>query len=318
MEINLAELWGRMGFPVRMVVITLTLQAIACVAVIIDRLLILFQSAAKARAFASTVQSDMAAGNYDQVVASAAAFPGSHLAGYLELGLRTFLGRVRAGDDGLHAAELTRRALERKGDAVSRELNRGMNVLASTGSTAPFVGLLGTVLGIINAFKLIAANGSGGIGTIGAAIGEALVVTGYGLCVAIPSVLIFNWLSRRIADYESGLINAGSELVDQLECAAYDAPAQDPTAAQYAPQPTAAQYAPQAPLQHHAPQPPAAQYAPQPTAAQHAAHPQAHPTSGPTAHGPAAAGSGGSAPASSGPPSSLPLPPKPRSATARG
>jgi biopolymer transport protein ExbB/TolQ len=92
-----------------------------------------------------------------------------------------------------------------------------MNVLASTGSTAPFIGLLGTVLGIINAFRMIAATGSGGIGTIGAAIGEALVVTGYGLIVAIPSVLIFNWLSSRIANYEAMLINAGSELLDRLE-----------------------------------------------------------------------------------------------------
>jgi biopolymer transport protein ExbB/TolQ len=96
-------------------------------------------------------------------------------------------------------------------------MNRGMNVLASTGSTAPFVGLLGTVLGIINAFKVIGESGSGGLGTIGVAIGEALVVTGYGLCVAIPTVLVFNWLAARIADYEAGLINAGAELVDQLE-----------------------------------------------------------------------------------------------------
>lgn len=96
-------------------------------------------------------------------------------------------------------------------------MNRGMNVLASTGSTAPFVGLLGTVLGIINAFKMISATGSGGIGTIGAAIAEALIVTGYGLVVAIPSVLIFNGLSSRIASYEAGLLNAGSELIDQME-----------------------------------------------------------------------------------------------------
>jgi biopolymer transport protein ExbB/TolQ len=217
MEINFLELWSRMGFPVRMVVIVLTLQAVACATVVIDRLLVLLQSAAKARTFASTVQADMETGKYDQVVASASTFKGSHLATYLELGLRTFLSRARAGDAPERAAELTRRALERKGDAISRELNRGMNVLASTGSTAPFVGLLGTVLGIINAFKLIAANGSGGIGTIGAAIGEALVVTGYGLTVAIPTVLVFNWLSGKIADYESGLINAGSELVDRLE-----------------------------------------------------------------------------------------------------
>jgi biopolymer transport protein ExbB/TolQ len=92
-----------------------------------------------------------------------------------------------------------------------------MGVLASTGSTAPFVGLLGTVLGIINAFKLIAANGSGGLGTIGAAIGEALIVTGYGLCVAIPTVLLFNWVNGRITHEEMALQNAAGELIDRLE-----------------------------------------------------------------------------------------------------
>jgi biopolymer transport protein ExbB/TolQ len=223
MEINFLELWAGMGMAVRLVVLVLTLQAVGCIAVVIDRVYVLYQSRARAREFAATVQPLMEAGQYDQVLRSIDTLKTSHLGDYLGFGLRTFISRVHAGDDLQRAAELTRRALERKGDAVSRELNRGMNVLASTGSTAPFVGLLGTVLGIINAFRMIAASGSGGIGTIGAAIGEALVVTGYGLVVAIPSVLIFNWLSGRIADYESGLINAGSELVDRLETAG-DAP----------------------------------------------------------------------------------------------
>ncbi|MET0386597.1 MAG: MotA/TolQ/ExbB proton channel family protein [Polyangiales bacterium] len=217
MEINFLELWARMGFPVRAVVCVLTLQALGCVAVVIDRVIVLLSSRQKARTFAGKVQGAVDSEHYDQALQIANQQKGDHLASYLALGLKTFLTRLRAGDDKVRAAELTRRALERKGDAISRDLNRGMNVLASTGSTAPFVGLLGTVLGIINAFKLIAANGSGGIGTIGAAIGEALVVTGYGLVVAIPSVLVFNWLSGRIADYESGLINAGSELLDRLE-----------------------------------------------------------------------------------------------------
>jgi len=206
-----------MGTPVRGVVVVLTLQALACVTVIIDRLIVLFSSAGKARSFAVKVQPALESGKYEQAIGIASDVKGSHLATYLGLGLKTFVTRLRAGDDKQRAAELTRRALDRKGDAISRELYRGMNVLASTGSTAPFVGLLGTVLGIINAFKLIAASGSGGIGTIGAAIGEALVVTGYGLTVAIPSVLVFNWMSGRIANYESGLINAGSELIDRLE-----------------------------------------------------------------------------------------------------
>lgn len=217
MQINLVELWHTMGLPVRGVVILLTFQAIACVAVVIDRLVLLSMSAARARAFAGSVQSAMEASDFEQVLANASEVKPNHLTSYLELGIRTFLGRQYAGDAVERAAEFTRRALERKGDAISRDMNRGMNILASTGSTAPFVGLLGTVLGIINAFKMISTTGSGGIGTIGGAIAEALVVTGYGLCVAIPSVLIFNGLASRIANYEAGLINAGSELVDRLE-----------------------------------------------------------------------------------------------------
>ncbi len=217
MQINLMELWAGMGAPVRGVVFLLTLQAVGCVAVVIDRLIVLAISSGRARRFAQSVQAAMEAGDYAKVLQSVGAAKPSHLTDYLESGIRTFLARREAGDGLERAAELARRALERKGDAISRDLNRGMNVLASTGSTAPFVGLLGTVLGIINAFKMIAATGSGGIGTIGAAIGEALVVTGYGLCVAIPSVLVFNWISGRIADYEAGLLNSGSELVDRFE-----------------------------------------------------------------------------------------------------
>jgi biopolymer transport protein ExbB/TolQ len=217
MQINLIELWHGMGLPVRCVVIALSMQAIACVAVVIDRLMLLYSSAQRARGFAETIQGAVQAGEYEAVLQHISGLQSSHLTAYLEAGLRTFVTRRAAGDDVQRAAELAKRTLERKGDAVSRDLNRGMNILASTGSTAPFVGLLGTVLGIINAFKMISATGSGGIGTIGAAIAEALIVTGYGLVVAIPSVLLFNWISSRIASYEAGLLNAGSELVDQME-----------------------------------------------------------------------------------------------------
>jgi biopolymer transport protein ExbB/TolQ len=217
MQINLIEIWQGMGFLVRCVVALLTIQAVCCVAVTIDRIVLLSRSSNRAKAFAASIQAAMDAGAYDSVLSDAALHHDNHLASFLEAGLRTFLTRKAAGGDTSHAAELARRALERKGDAISRDLNRGMSMLASTGSTAPFVGLLGTVLGIINAFKLMAATGSGGIGSIGAAIGEALVVTGYGLIVAIPSVLVFNFLSGRISTYESGLLNAGSELVDRLE-----------------------------------------------------------------------------------------------------
>jgi biopolymer transport protein ExbB/TolQ len=141
---------------------------------------------------------------------------GSHLAGFIRTGIETFLERKRRGLDQTRAADLSARALDRKAESLSDSLNKGLNVLASTGSTAPFIGLLGTVLGILNAFRLVGQEGSGGMSTIGTAIAEALVVTAYGLMVAIPSVLLFNWLTRLITRYEAGLTHARHELVDHL------------------------------------------------------------------------------------------------------
>jgi biopolymer transport protein ExbB/TolQ len=249
MQISLIELWHNMGLPVRCVVVLLTMQAVACMAVVLDRIVLLARSSARARKFALSVASAMEAGAYKSALADAAASKNNHFASYLELGLRTFLRRQGAGDNATRAAELVRRALERKGDAISRDLNRGMNILASTGSTAPFVGLLGTVLGIINAFKLIALTGSGGLGSIGSAISEALCVTGYGLVVAIPSVLLFNFLSSRIASYEATLLNAGGELVDRLELGA------DPSVDSQNDHPEQSRTLPQMPAPPHPAQP---------------------------------------------------------------
>ncbi len=222
MEINIVEMWSEMGLPVRAVVIILTIQAIGCIAVTLDRLYLLLRSRARSRAFAQETAPLLEAGHLDEALEIAEQSGRSHLASFMHLGIKTFLERTRAGDDPEKAAERTRRALDRRGESLAESLNRGMGVLASTGSTAPFVGLLGTVLGIIHAFKMIAAEGQGGIGTIGASIGEALIVTGYGLMVAIPTVLVFNWLTNKIAAFETGLVNAAGELVDRLEQGDFD------------------------------------------------------------------------------------------------
>jgi len=217
MEINLIELWDKMGLPVRMVVIVLTLQAVGSLGVAIDRLIAMFRNGAKSRAFSAKAAPLAAANDDEGLMHLASKTDGSFLASLVYTGLSTYFSKLQKGGSPEKSLELARRALERKNERIAADLNRGMGVLASTGSTAPFVGLLGTVLGIINAFKLIAANGSGGLGTIGAAIGEALIVTGYGLCVAIPTVLLFNWVSGRISHEEMALQNAAGELIDRLE-----------------------------------------------------------------------------------------------------
>jgi len=217
MHINLIEIWGEMGLPVRLVVFLLTAQAIGCIAVTIDRLILLRMSSIKARLFAAQITPLLSNREYSKVLAIATGARANHFMDYMCAGIKAFTERLDKGGTTPEGVELARRALARKGDMISRDLNKGLNMLASTGSTAPFVGLLGTVLGIINAFEMISVTGSGGIGAVGAALGEALVVTGYGLIIAIPSVLIFNFLTSRIANYESGLFNAGGELIDRLE-----------------------------------------------------------------------------------------------------
>lgn len=217
MEINLIEIWESMGFPVRAVVVVLTLQAVASLGVVVDRLIMLTLSRFRTKQFVQKASAQGSNVDPARLLKLAQETSGSHLASFVERGLRSYVELTQKGQSPERATDLTRRALERNAEPMSRDLNKGMNVLASTGSTAPFVGLLGTVLGIINAFKMIAASGSGGIGTIGAAIGEALIVTGYGLTVAIPVVLLFNWLSGKLAGYEGDILNAAGDLLDRLE-----------------------------------------------------------------------------------------------------
>lgn len=216
MNFNVVELWHGMNGLVRTVVTVLTIQGVATLAVTVDRLMMLILSYRRGRKFAKKAGPLLARGDLSGALAVAKSDGDSHLASFIRVGVETYVSRRKTGMDQAKAAELAARALERKADNLGDSLNKGMAILASTGSTAPFIGLLGTVLGILNAFKLVGQNGSGGMGTIGVAIAEALIVTGYGLMVAIPSVLLFNMLSTRLAKYEAGLNHARNELVDLL------------------------------------------------------------------------------------------------------
>lgn len=219
MDTDLIETWGHMNNLVRVVVILLSCQALASIAVVVDRTLMLVTGYRASRRFARVAGPKLAAADFEGVLSLTQdkAYRGSHLAQLIGAGVKTFVERRRRGDDRAKATELARRALERKGESLSEDLHRGLNVLATTGSTAPFIGLLGTVLGILNAFRLLGEEGAGGIGTIGVAIAEALIVTGFGLMVAIPAVLFFNWITGRLAKYEAVLANARGELVDRFE-----------------------------------------------------------------------------------------------------
>jgi biopolymer transport protein ExbB/TolQ len=217
MEIDLLATFLEAPIPVQAVVAVLTIQAVLSLYVTIERGIMMIRSQGASTAFAAEAAKLMRRGDWEAMKAAADKAEGSHLARLMGAGLSVFLRRRRAGDGARSAASYARRAIGRKTETLSTQLNQGLNILASTGSTAPFVGLLGTVLGILFAFKEIEATGSGGIDTIGGSIGEALIVTGYGLVVAIPTVLLYNYLNGAISKYEMGLSNAAGELVDMLE-----------------------------------------------------------------------------------------------------
>jgi len=110
--------------------------------------------------------------------------------------------------------EASKRALERTEAIVHAELKRGLGGLATIGSTAPFVGLFGTVFGILNAFREISASKTTGLGAVAGGISEALVTTAIGLFVAIPAVMMFNYLTGRVEAFDVEMDNSSSELID--------------------------------------------------------------------------------------------------------
>jgi biopolymer transport protein ExbB/biopolymer transport protein TolQ len=140
----------------------------------------------------------------------------SHLAKVVLAGLQEYQFQQESGSN-LSREDLldtVRRSIQRATALTSNDLKKGIVGLATIGATAPFVGLLGTVIGVIVAFVGIASTGSGGIGAVSAGIAEALVETALGLFVAIPAVWFYNYLSNRLEYFNVEMDNSSSEMVD--------------------------------------------------------------------------------------------------------
>jgi biopolymer transport protein ExbB len=218
MSFSFAETWQHMGGPALVVAGVLFVMGLASLTVLIERIVTLRRSRAASRAFAVQVAEAMERADIDSVITDAAKYPRGHLARIVRTGLTTYWHALKTVDiSGLTPTERTRRHLERYMEEIGQDLRSGVAILASVGSIAPFVGLLGTVLGIITAFQGIAAEGSGGLSAVSAGISEALIETALGLAVASPAVLAFRYLSNSIARDEGALNRAAGELLDQIE-----------------------------------------------------------------------------------------------------
>jgi len=202
MDFTFSGMWAQMGLFARLIVIVLAIESLMSVVVMIERAVVARKARGESRAFAQKMSALLAKGDLDAAAEANMGKDIGYLGRVISAGLAAYKSSYRADHD--LTIESVARALERQSAREVQVLKRGHGILATVGSTAPFVGLLGTVAGIITAFTLMAASGSGGLGTVSAGIAEALVTTAFGLLVAIPAVMGFNfftsWVEARAVD----------------------------------------------------------------------------------------------------------------------
>ena len=195
------------------VVAILLVMSIASIGIMIDRAIIYSAARKQSRIFVQQVAGALRDGKLDEAISIAERNKKSHIAKVVATGLSEFQAASSQVSDA-ELIEASKRGLDRAVAIVHAEMKRMLSGLATIGSTAPFVGLLGTVAGIITAFEAMAATGSGGLGSVSAGIAEALVTTAFGLLVAIPAVMMFNYLTNRVEDMQVDINDSANELVD--------------------------------------------------------------------------------------------------------
>ncbi len=142
-------------------------------------------------------------------------FRHSHLARVLAAGLTEFqYESSQELPEDFDIVASGKRAIDRETLMTTAEMKKGLGNLATISTTAPFVGLFGTVIGIINAFRGMALSGSGGLGAVSAGIAEALATTAFGLFVAVPAVWMYNYFLNKVERFQVEMSNSSSQLVD--------------------------------------------------------------------------------------------------------
>ncbi len=224
MSFDLMNMWRSMGPFAKFIAIVLAVMSVWSLAVAVERIVTYSRSGNASRKYAAELATLLPAGKFKEAVemAHTKEFAKGYLPKVLGLALEEYRqgieshgahgGKHEIGEFDIVAA--VNRAIDRSTLRTITDMRRGLGSLATIGSTAPFVGLLGTVAGIITAFQAMAATGSGGLGSVSAGIAEALVTTAFGLLVAIPAVMFFNYFTNRVEEIQVDVNDSTTELVD--------------------------------------------------------------------------------------------------------
>ena len=214
MNFTVVELWQHMGLGARLITLTLLAMSVASIVVVVERVYVLAGSSKQSVAFARLLAELLKDGDLDRAATAQNEANTGHLGRVLQAALRTY--QISPKNDEDLTFESVARSLERQSQRELHGMKRGVGVLANVASNAPFVGLLGTVLGIVNAFESMAQSGTGGLSTVSGGIAEALATTALGLLVAIPAVGAYNGLSAWIEARGVDIAEASNELLDLL------------------------------------------------------------------------------------------------------
>lgn len=207
-DFTLMGMIRKMGWLAITVNIILLIMSIYSIAVAVERYLTYTAARTQSREFAPKVAQALKSARIDEAISISDKYKKSHLAMVVNAGLQEF----QSGDDS--DVDASRRALQRAEAIKVAEFRRGLSGLATVGSTAPFVGLFGTVVGIITAFQEMRNAESAGIAAIAGGISEALFTTAFGLLVAIPAVWFFNYFTSKVDNFTVEMDNSSAELID--------------------------------------------------------------------------------------------------------
>jgi biopolymer transport protein ExbB len=216
MNLSLIDLFNSMGYFAKGIVFTLAIMSIYSLSIMIGKWWMLRTAQKETRKFAPEFSQFLEEDNLGEAIRLSETYKKSHVARVLGGALSEIKPLLQEGTVSVSDINSAERAVEREMLMNLVLLKRGLAVLATVGATAPFVGLLGTVMGIVNAFTGMAASGSGGLSAISAGIAEALITTAFGLLVAIPAVWGFNYFQTKIDNLTAEMTYSSKEMIDFL------------------------------------------------------------------------------------------------------
>ena len=215
-EFGLIEMWKQMAAVARGVSIILIILSLLAVYFLIERILTYAGAKSKSREIAPKLSDLLKKGMIGEALslASKANYRGSHLARVTAGGAREYMEAKQAGLGTEETIDSAERGCERAMVMFEQELRRGLSWLATIATSSPFIGLFGTIFGIMNSFRGMARTGSGGIGAVAGGISEALITTAVGILVAVIALWCYNYLNSRVDIFRAEMANTSSQLLD--------------------------------------------------------------------------------------------------------